>query len=189
MSRVFSAKELRRRRRAAARAVGPDGILLVAAASEVTRNRDVHYPFRQDSDFSYLTGFPEPDAVAAIVPRRKEGELVLFCRPRDPEREVWDGFRYGVEGAVEHFGADEAHPLEDLNEKLPELLADRTRVYYPLGTRSELDLRVMDWLRAVRAKARTGVVAPTELVTSDRIVHEQRLIKGKAELRIMRRAA
>jgi Xaa-Pro aminopeptidase len=189
MTRVASAKELRRRRRAAAKAVGSDGVLIVPAAAEVIRNRDVHYPFRQDSDFSYLTGFPEPDAVAVIVPKRKQGEFVLFCRPRDPEREVWDGHRFGVDGAVEHFAADEAHALEDLDEKLPELMADRNRVFYPLGTDADLDLTVMAWLRAVRAKARAGVRAPTELVTSDRIVHEQRLIKTKPELQIMRRAA
>jgi Xaa-Pro aminopeptidase len=184
-----SAKSLSRRRRQAANAVGADGVLILAAATEVTRNRDVHYPFRQDSDFSYLTGFPEPDAVAVIVPRRKEGELVLFCRPRDQEREIWDGYRYGVEGAVEQFGADQAYPLDELDDKLPELLANRRRVYYPLGTDAELDLKVMDWLRAVRGQARAGVSAPTELVTSDRIVHEQRLIKSKAERDIMRRAA
>ena len=121
MSAAASAKELKRRRRAAAKAVGSDGVLILPAAAEVIRNRDVHYPFRQDSDFSYLTGFPEPDAVVVIVPKRKQGEFVLFCRPRDPEREVWDGHRFGVDGAVEHFGADEAHALEDLDEKLPEL--------------------------------------------------------------------
>ena len=189
MSAAASAKELKRRRRAAAKAVGSGGVLILPAAAEVIRNRDVHYPFRQDSDFSYLTGFPEPDAVAVIVPKRKQGEFVLFCRPRDPEREVWDGHRFGVDGAIEHFGADEAHALEDLDEKLPELMADRTRVFYPLGTDADLDLGVMAWLRAVRAKARTGVRAPTELVTSDRIVHEQRLIKTKPELQLMRRAA
>jgi Xaa-Pro aminopeptidase len=189
MSAVASAKELKRRRRAAAKAIGSDAVLILPAAAEVIRNRDVHYPFRQDSDFSYLTGFPEPDAVAVIAPKRKQGEFVLFCRPRDPEREVWDGHRFGVDGAVEHFGADEAHALEDLDEKLPELMADRARVFYPLGTDADLDLAVMGWLRAVRAKARAGVRAPTELITSDRVVHEQRLIKSKPELQVMRRAA
>ncbi len=188
-SRSTSAKVLSRRRRAAASAVGADGVLILVAATEVTRNRDVHYPFRQDSDFSYLTGFPEPDAVAVIVPRRKEGEFVLFCRPRDKEREIWNGYRHGVEGALEQFGADQAYSLDELDEKLPELLSDRRRVYYPLGTDAELDLKIMDWLRAVRARARAGVSAPDELVASDRIVHEQRLIKSKAERDTMRRAA
>jgi Xaa-Pro aminopeptidase len=185
----YAAAELKRRRRDLIRALGPDAVLLVPAASEVTRNRDVHYPFRQSSDFAWLTGFPEPDAVAVIAPKRKEGELVLFCRPRDPEREVWDGFRYGTEGAVAQFGAAEAFPLAELDEKLPELLGDRRTLYYPLGLDDELDLKVMRWLRAVRGKARAGVRAPTELITSDRILHERRLVKSKAELNTMRQAA
>jgi Xaa-Pro aminopeptidase len=185
----YAAAELKRRRRELVRAVGPDAVLLVPAAAEVTRNRDVHYPFRQSSDFAWLTGFPEPDAIAVIAPKRKEGELVLFCRPRDPEREVWDGFRSGTEGAVEQFGAAEAFPLAELDDKLPELLGDRRTLYYPLGLDDELDLKVMRWLRAVRGKARAGVRAPTELITSDRILHERRLIKSKAELNTMRQAA
>jgi Xaa-Pro aminopeptidase len=184
-----STKECKRRRRDAVRALGADSVLILPAAAEVTRNRDVHYPFRQDSDFAYLTGFPEPDAVAVLVPKRKEGEFVLFCRPRDPEREIWDGHRYGVEGAVEHFGADEAHPLEALDEELPRLLANRGRVFYPLGSDDALDLKVMEWLRAVRSMARAGVAAPTELVASERILHEQRLIKSSSEAKTMRRAA
>ncbi|KAA6187343.1 Xaa-Pro aminopeptidase [Thiohalocapsa marina] len=183
------ARALRRRRREAARVVGADGVLILAAAGNVTRNRDVHYPFRQDSDFGYLTGFPEPDAVAVLVPKRKHGEFILFCRPRDKERELWDGARLGVEGAVADYGADEAHPLDAIDSTLPELLADRTRIFYPLGTSDALDRRVMGWLRQVRAKARAGVSAPTELITSDRILHEQRLIKSKPERDTMRRAA
>ena len=184
-----TAKELKRRRRDLARAIGADGVLIVPAAREVTRNRDVHYPFRQNSDFAWLTGFPEPDAVAVIAPKHEDGEFVLFCRPRDPEREVWDGYRFGTEGAVEHFGADVAHPLAELDEKLPGLLADRRRVHYPLGQDADFDLRVMGWLQAVRAQARKGVGAPTELVTSDAVLHERRLIKRPGELATMRRAA
>ena len=185
----YAAAELRRRRRAVMRAVGSDGVLLVPAAREVIRNRDVHHPFRQTSDLAWLTGFPEPDALAVIAPKRKDGEFVLFCRPRDPEREIWDGFRYGTEGAIEAFGAQQAFALAELDQRLPELLAGRRRVFYPLGTDETLDLRVMGWLRAVRAKARSGVRAPGELVSSDEILHERRLIKSRAELATMRRAA
>ncbi|TVQ87657.1 MAG: Xaa-Pro aminopeptidase [Chromatiaceae bacterium] len=187
--RAATRGELRRRRRTIAQAIGSDSVLLIPAATEVPRNRDVHYPFRQDSDFTYLTGFPEPDALAVIVPKRKQGEFVLFCRPRDPEREIWDGFRHGTEGAVASFGADQAFPLAELDAKLPELLADRRRIYYPLGTEGDLDLQVMEWLRAVRRQARAGVSAPNELVSSDRIIHEQRLRKGAGELAVMRAAA
>ena len=184
-----TAKALERRRREVARAIGADAVLIVPAAREVTRNRDVHYPFRQNSDFTWLTGFPEPDAVAVIAPKHKDGEFVLFCRPHDPEREVWDGRRFGTEGAVAQFGADAAHPLAELDEKLPELLADRKRIHYPFGVDDGFDRKVMGWLRAVRAKARKGISAPTELISSDGVLHERRLIKGAGELVTMRRAA
>jgi Xaa-Pro aminopeptidase len=189
MSHGPSANELKRRRRTAAKAVGADGVLILPAATEVIRNRDVHYPFRQHSDFYYMTGFPEPDAVAVIAPKYKDGEFVLFCRPRDPEREQWDGQRQGVDGAIANFAANQAYPLEQLDEKLPELLADRSRIYYPVGNDAKFDLAVMNWLRALRAKARAGVSAPSELILSDRVVHEQRLIKSKSEQQIMRQAA
>jgi Xaa-Pro aminopeptidase len=184
-----SKKELKRRRRAVAKAIGADGVLIVPAARETTRNRDVHYPFRQSSDFAWLTGFPEPDAVAVIAPKHKEGEFTLFCRAKDPERELWDGHRFGVEGAVERFGADAAYPLEELDEHLPKLLADRRSIHYPLGLDPDFDLQVLHWLGAVRAKARTGISAPSELISSDGTLHEQRLIKTGAELDTMRRAA
>jgi Xaa-Pro aminopeptidase len=124
-----------------------------------------------------------------LVPGRKEGELVLFCRPRDEARELWDGPRAGIEGAKNEYGADEAHPIEEADEVVPTLLENRERVYYPLARDPELDLRMMDWIHAVRGKARGGVRAPGELITVDKLVHEQRLVKDAAELRIMRKAA
>ena len=181
--------EYRRRRRALAKALGPDGLAILPAAREVTRNRDVHYPFRQDSDFSYLTGFPEPDAFLVIAPRRKEGEFILFCRPRDPEREQWDGARIGVEGALECFGADEAHPLSDLDEIMPKLIDGRRRLYYPIGNDAALDAQVMGWVRRVRAQVRAGATAPDTFVAIESVLHEQRLFKSKAEIATMRRAA
>ncbi|MEA3639651.1 MAG: aminopeptidase P N-terminal domain-containing protein [Lamprobacter sp.] len=185
----FSATELRARRRELIKALGEDAVLLVPAAPEVIRNRDVHHPFRQSSDLSWLTGFPEPEALAVLAPKRKEGAFVLFCRPQDPEREIWDGHRYGVEGAVEHFGADQAFPMTELDQRLPEFLADRRRVVYPLGLDDVFDRRVIGWVRAVRAQARKGISAPTELVSSDQYLHERRLIKSTSELKVMRRAA
>jgi aminopeptidase P (EC:3.4.11.9). Metallo peptidase. MEROPS family M24B len=181
--------EYRRRRRILAKAIGPEALAILPAAREVTRNRDVHYPFRQGSDFSYLTGFPEPDAWLVIAPRRKEGEFVLFCRPRDPEREQWDGARLGVEGAVERFGADQAYPLTELDTLMPTLIDGRQRLYYPIGTEAALDAQVMGWVRQVRAKARTGAVAPETFVTLESVLHEQRLIKSPSEIAVMRRAA
>jgi Xaa-Pro aminopeptidase len=167
----------------------PGSIALLPAAPQAVRNRDVHYPYRQDSDFLYLTGFPEPRALAVLAPGRAKGELVLFCRPLDPEKELWDGARAGVEGAREQYGAGEAHSVEAMDDLLPELLENRERVYYPAGADPEFDRRLMDWIKAVRGKARSGVRAPTELVSLESLLHEQRLIKGKAELKVMRNAA
>jgi len=185
----MSAAELKRRRRRLTDVMEPPAVALLPAAAEVVRNRDVHYPFRQDSDFQYLTGFPEPEALAVLAPGRKEGEYLLFCRPRDEKKELWEGPRAGVEGAREHYGADEAHPIEEADELLPKLLENCARLYYPLGVSSDLDQRVMHWINLVRGKARTGVRAPVEVVALDHLLHEQRLVKSKEELRIMRKAA
>jgi Xaa-Pro aminopeptidase len=179
----------RRRRRALLDALGPDAVALVPAANEVVRSRDIHHPFRQSSDLTYLCGFPEPEALAVFAPRRKEGEFILFCRPRDPARELWDGPRVGVEGAQSQYGADQAHPIPEIDSVLPGLLEGRRRVYYPLGLDQTLDRRLMDWLGTVRAKARAGVRAPTELVALSTLLHEQRLFKDPAEVKTMRKAA
>jgi Xaa-Pro aminopeptidase len=122
ISTGIDAKEFARRRRQLMRIAGDDAILVLPAALERIRNRDTHYPYRQDSDFWYRTGFPEPDAVIVLVPGRAHGETILFCRERDPEREGWDGPRSGPEGAVEQFGMDDAYPIDDLDEILPGLL-------------------------------------------------------------------
>jgi Xaa-Pro aminopeptidase len=178
-----------RRRRALCHAIGYTGLAILPAARETIRNRDVHYPFRQHSDFSYVTGFPEPDAVAVFVPKRKEGEFILFCRPRDEEREQWDGARIGVDGAIARYGADQAHPLSELDEIMPTLIDGRTRLYYPIGTDAGLDQQVMGWVNRIRAKARSGAVAPETFITIESLLHEQRLRKTKSEVALMRRAA
>jgi len=185
----MTAAEYKRRRGRLATAMRPGSIAVLRAAPETVRNRDVHYPYRQDSSLLYLTGFPEPDAFVVLVPGRKEGELVIFCRPRDPERELWEGARAGVQGAREDYGADDARPIEELDEVLPKLLEDRDRVYYPMGATPDFDRRLMQWINLVKGKARTGVRAPTELISLNRAVDEQRLIKSGAELKTMRRAA
>lgn len=181
--------EFDRRRRAFLQVLGRGGIAILPAAREAIRNRDVHYPFRQSSDFAYLTGFPEPDAVAVLVPGRKEGELILFCRPRDPEREQWDGPRAGVEGAVADYGADQAFPLGDLDTRMPGLIDGRARLCYPVGADPTFDARVMGWVNQVRAQVRKGASPPDTFVTIESLLHEQRLRKSPAELRVMRRAA
>jgi Xaa-Pro aminopeptidase len=185
----MSRAEYRRRRRRLLKSMGPASLAILPAAKTVARNRDVDYPYRQDSDFFYLSGFTEPESFLVLVPGRKEGELVMFCRPRDREKELWDGHRAGVEGARAHYGADEARPIDDLDEVMPKLLADVHRVYYPMATDPELDLRIMEWLHDVRKKVRAGIQAPAELVAIDRLLHQQRLVKSETELRIMRKAA
>lgn len=181
--------EFKRRRRQLMRMMGPGSIAILPTARECLRNRDVHHPFRPDSDFHYLSGFDEPDAVLALVPGRTQGEYILFCRERDPTKELWDGYRAGLEGAVGEFGADDAFPIADLNEILPRLLEERTRVYYAMGVDPEFDRRMSDWVSQVRRKARAGIQGPTEFIALDHFLHDMRLYKSRAEVNVMRRAA
>ena len=178
-----------RRRRRLMRRIGKRGIAVLPTAPVCYRNRDADYPYRPDSDFYYLTGFPEPEACLVLVPGHPEGEVWLFVRPRDPEQETWTGRRAGVEGALRDYGADVAHPIGELDQRMPELLSHRQRVYFPLGRDPAFDRRVGEWLNQLRAKTRSGVHVPTEFVALDHLIHEQRLIKGREELRLMERAA
>jgi Xaa-Pro aminopeptidase len=186
---LITRAEYQRRRRRLLAALGPEAVAILTAAPERVRNGHTHYPYRQASDFTYLTGFPEPEALLALIPGRQEGEVVFFCRPRDPEKEVWEGARAGVEGAVAVYGADQAHPITALDEELPKLVADRDQLHYPLAREADLDLRVMGWIQTLRAQARSGVRAPEALVNLEALLHEQRLIKDKTEIKLMRRAA
>lgn len=165
-----------------------EGVAILANGPELVRNRDSHYPYRFDSYFHYLTAFPEPDAVCVIV-AGKEPRAILFCRDKDAEREIWDGYRYGPQAAKDAFLFDEAYSTAQLDEKLPELLANQPRLAYTVGAQADWDARVLGWLNAVRAKARTGITAPEEIVDVRRWLDEMRLLKDAAELEIMRRAA
>jgi len=168
----------------------PSGsVALVSAAHLKTRNRDAEYGFRQDSDFYYLTGFNEPDALLLLIPGRAEGEFVLFCPPRDPQMEIWTGYRAGPEGCVRDFGADQAFPLTEIEQRVPELLDGARRLYYALGSDERLDGRVRGWLNEIRGRARQGAQAPEELVLLDNLLHEQCLFKSESEQQVMRRAA
>jgi Xaa-Pro aminopeptidase len=181
--------EFRRRRRQLMRMMGPGSIAILPGGRETVRNRDVHHPFRPDSDFHYLTGFAEPDAVIVLAPGRRHGEFLLFCREKDPDREIWDGYRAGLEGAVADFGADDAFPIDDLDDILPGLLEERERVFFAMGTDPVLDQRVSGWVAQVRERARAGVQGPTEFLALDHYLHDMRLYKSRAELTTMRRAA
>ena len=181
-------EEFARRRRQLMRIMGKGTIAIVPAAPVRHRNSDVEYPYRQDSDFQYLTGFGEPESVAVLIPGREPAEYVLFVRDRDPLRETWDGRRAGPEGAVAQFGADDAFPISDIDEILPGLLENREKVYYAMGSHPEFDQRVVAWLQGLRTQARNGRHAPLEMVALDHVLHDMRLYKSRAELQLMRTA-
>ena len=182
-------KALSRRRRQLMQAAGDGAILVLPAAPERIRSRDTHYPYRQDSDFWYLTGCNEPEAVLVLVPGRKHGEAILFCRERDPEREGWDGPRLGPDGAVELLGMDDAYPISDIDDILPGLLEGRRRVHYHLGRDADFDLKLIGWLNRVRAQARQGAQPPQEFLELGHLLDEMRLFKSADEVKLMQRAA
>lgn len=171
------------------RMMGHDAIAILPTSPEHARNRDVAYPYRPDSDFYYLTGFPEPQAVAVLVPGRGHGEYLLFCRDRDPEMETWHGRRAGPQGAVERFAADDAFPIGDIDDILPGLLEGRERVFYTMGVVPEFDQRVIAWVNRIRSQSRAGQRTPDEFVSLDHFLHDMRLYKSRAEIKIMRQAA
>ena len=181
--------EYARRRKALMDQMGPNSIAILPAAPMYIRNRDVEHVYRQDSDFQYLSGFPEPEAVIALIPGREHGEYVLFCRERDPERELWDGLRAGQDGAVAQYGADDAFPIGDIDDILPGLIEGRERVYYAIGTNEKFDHRLMEWINVIRSKARQGAIPPNEFVALDHLLHDMRLYKSAAEAKVMREAA
>jgi len=182
-------KEFARRRKQLMRMMDSDSIAILPTNPEQSRNRDVDFPFRPDSDFYYLTGFTEPDAVAVLAPGRKHGEYLLFCRDRDPEMETWHGRRAGPEGAVERFGADDAFPIGDIDDILPGLLEGRDRVFYTMGAAPDFDKRVIGWVNRIRSQSRAGKHAPEEFVSLEHFVHDMRLYKSRAEVKTMRQAA
>lgn len=181
--------EFKKRRQALMQQIGTGNIAIIASASSAVRNRDVHYPFRQDSDFYYLTGFNEADALAVFIPGREQGEYVLFCREYDATKALWEGAHAGLEGATTHYGADDAFPIDDLDEILPGMLENKAKVFYPMGKNGELDHKLLDWINHIRKQSRSGVTAPGELVSLEHIVHEMRLFKSAEEIKLMRRAA
>jgi Xaa-Pro aminopeptidase len=180
--------EFARRRRQLMQMAGEDAAILVAAAPERLRNADVAWPYRQDSDFHYLTGFPEPDAVLALLPGRRHGEAVLFCRERDPGRERWHGEAVGTERAVTACGMDDAFPIDDIDDILPGMIEGRARVYCHFGREPAFDAQLMGWMRRLR-QLRGGGVEPKEFVALGHLLHDLRLYKSRDELRLMRAAA
>ncbi|MEP1266340.1 MAG: Xaa-Pro aminopeptidase [Marinobacter sp.] len=189
MASLIPVKEFNDRRHRLMERMAPDSIAILPAAPERVRNRDVLHPFRQDSDFHYLTGFGEPEAVLVLIPGREHGESVLFCKERNPEKELWDGFLAGPEGAIETFGLDDAFPIADIDDILPGMIEGRSRVYYPLGKDHNFDAKVMDWVKLIRSKVRSGAHPPGEFVALEHLLHDLRLYKSAAEIRVMARAS
>ena len=181
--------EHRRRRRQLMELAGHGAIIIVPAAPERIRNNDAHYPYRQDSDLVYLTGFEEPESVLVLVPGREAAESILFCRERDRAREQWDGPRLGPEQAPAELLVDDAFPITDIDDILPGLIEGRDRVYYHFGRDAEFDLRVLGWINRVRAEVRRGARAPHEIIALGYLLHELRLFKSRGEINLMRRSA
>jgi Xaa-Pro aminopeptidase len=181
--------EFKRRRKQLMRMMGPGSIAILPSAPISIRNRDADYPYRPDSDFHYLTGFPEPEAVAVLIPGRKQAEYVLFCRERDMEKETWNGLRAGQEGACATYGADDSFPIGDLNDILPRMIEQSERVFYAMGCNHELDKQMSEWISTIRNQGRAGVHGPIEFVALDHYLHDMRLYKSRSEIKAMRTAA
>ncbi len=169
--------------------MGNDAIAIIPAASVKIRNRDVEFDYRQDSDFMYLTGFHEPDAVAVLVPDRSHAQFILFCRERDLEMETWNGRRAGQQGAIDLYGADDAFPISDIDEILPGILEQREQVYYTMGVNADFDHRVIGWVNQIREKGRGGSHTPHEFIALEHLLHELRLFKSGVEIAHMKKAA
>jgi len=166
----------------------PNSIAIIPSALEQMRSRDTEHPFRQDSDFYYLSGFTEPEAVIVLTPGRRHGQFMMFCRERDPGMELWHGFRAGPEGVCEKFAADDAFPIGDIDDILPGLIEGRDRVYYSMGRSTQFDRQIMDWVNSIRSKESSGAVPPGEFTDLNHMVHDLRLVKSAAEQRLLRRA-
>lgn len=182
-------REYGQRRRELMALMEEKSIAILPSANIVTRNSDIDYPFRQNSDFHYLSGFDEPDAVLVLVPGREHGESILFCRERDPQMEQWHGKITGPERAMQLYGIDDAFPISDIDDILPGMIEGRTKLYYAMGSHAEFDSRVIGWVNSISSNKQSGTKPPGEFVQLDQYLHELRLFKSKAEIEVMRYAA
>jgi Xaa-Pro aminopeptidase len=181
-------KEILQQRRQRLSRLIQSGVAIIPTAPEKIRNRDAHYPYRADSYFHYLTGFNEPEAIV-VISGLEGGRSILFCREKNEEREIWDGFRFGPEAAKSEFGFDEAYSIESIDQILPELLGDIDQIFTPVGTGDSWDSRIFNWLNTTRQRTREGINAPDRLVDVRSILDEMRLIKDSVEQDTMRAAA
>ncbi|MCU6432476.1 aminopeptidase P N-terminal domain-containing protein [Undibacterium sp. Jales W-56] len=165
------------------------GIAIIPTAHEMTRNSDNFFPFRHDSYFYYLSGFTEPEAVIVLIANGSEQRSILFCREKNMEREIWDGFRFGPAAAREHFGFDASFAIDALDGELPILLGDAPNLFYSSGCDPQFDTRLHGWMDAVRAKSRSGISAPTTTIDVRELLNEMRVRKDASEIELMQKAA
>lgn len=186
---MITKQEFARRRHNLMQTMEQGSIAIVASSQELVRSRDTHFMFRQDSDFHYLCGFPEPNAVLALIPGREHGEFVLFCNDKDPQQETWHGRRIGPEAACEKYGADDAFPVDDIDEILPGMMEGRHRIYYEMGKNTGLDNQIMSWVNKIRSQVKKGAQPPGEFIDLRHALHDMRLIKSAAEQKLMKQSA
>ena len=182
-------REMKQRRKELMAQMEPNSIALLSAAPPKVRNADTQYPYRQNSDFYYLTGFTEEQAVLALIPGRRQGEVILFCQKKDKLKELWEGRLMGPKVAKDLLLLDDAFPITDIDDILPGLIEGRDRVYYTMGKDPQWDTRVMDWVKVVRRQVRQGAHPPGEFQVLDHLLHELRLIKSSKEIKLMEKAA
>lgn len=183
--------EFTRRRQELMGKIGNGNIAIITSAVQQIRNKDIHFPFRQDSDFYYLTSINEADALAVFIPQQGDipDQYILFCREFDAKKALWEGANIGLAGAVSQYGASDAFPISDIDDILPGILEGKRKIYYPLGASSAMDCQLIDWINQLKQKSRNGVAAPVELVSLEQILHEMRLFKSPAEIQHLRRAS
>lgn len=181
--------EYKRRRTELMNMIGIGSIAIITSSNEKSRNSDVFYPFRQDSDFLYLTGFNEPKSVLVLIPGREHGECILFCREKDPKTETWHGKMSGQEGAIKDYEVDDSFPISDIDDILPGLLENCQKVHHIMGRYPEFDQRLIGWVNDLKKNARTGTNVPHEFAALDHLLHDMRLYKSKEELKRMRESA
>lgn len=186
---MISKTEFSERRQQLMKVIGPEGIVILPTAQHYARNGDTEFPFRQQSDFYYLSGFEEPEAVIVLLPQHKEGEFILFNRVRNRLDEIWTGYRAGQEGAVKKYGANLAFPIHEFEKKLPELLEGREEIHYTLGINPHFDKIILQAVNKIRGKIRSGLQSPFAFVDVSHTIHEMRLIKSPTEVDLMRKSA
>ena len=182
-------REFKKRRKELMARMEPNSIGLLSSAPECLRNNDAEYQYRQSSDFYYLTGFSEPQAIMALVPGRRQGEVILFCREKDIEKELWTGFILGPDEAINNLEIDDAYPIADVDDIILGLIEGRDRIYYSMGKDDNFDKKVMAWVKNIRNNAKVGPPPPSEFQVLDHLLHELRLIKSPAEIKLMEKAA